>query len=153
MISFNLHKYENEAVSTYRLADFVFVYARIPKPRRRDFEGKSSLDEREAYKGTLSEETAIAKGNTIKMKKTVGFQPRFLLNNTKVTKEAPCKQDAPFSFCDYTKIPKPRRRDSEQKFSLAPRSRTYVRREEANGNRKQNTDKTKKIRPTEDFQP
>ena len=32
LIPFNLHKYENEAVSTYRLADFVFVYARIPKP-------------------------------------------------------------------------------------------------------------------------
>ena len=87
---------------------FSFGCAEIRKPGQTDFERKSSAEEREAYKGTLSEETAIAKGNLIKRKKTAGFQPRFLLNNTKVTKEAPCKQDAPFSFCDYTKIPKSR---------------------------------------------
>jgi len=40
-----------------------------------DFEQKSSADEREAYIGTLSEETAICKQNFIKTEKTVGFQP------------------------------------------------------------------------------
>jgi len=43
-----------------------------------DFEQKSSADEREAYIGTLSEETTICKQNFIKTEKTVGFQPWYL---------------------------------------------------------------------------
>ena len=52
----NLHKDKmgQEANPT----PFLFCFRLCP-----NFEGKSSADEREAYKGTLSEDTAIAKGN------------------------------------------------------------------------------------------
>lgn len=51
---------------------------------RTDLEEKSSDDEREVYKGTPSEETAIEK-KRIQTEKTVGFQPRYHLN-TYITK-------------------------------------------------------------------
>jgi hypothetical protein len=38
-----------------------------------DLEQKSSAEEREAYKGTLSEETRIKQKTLTKTKKTVGF--------------------------------------------------------------------------------
>ena len=44
------------------------------EPGRTDFEQKSSADEGEAYKGTLSEETKKNK-KLNKTEKTVGFQP------------------------------------------------------------------------------
>ena len=45
------------------------------EPGRTDLERKSLADEREAYKGTLSEETRIKQKTLIKTKKTIGFQP------------------------------------------------------------------------------
>ena len=54
---------------------FRFGLAKISKPRQRYFEGKSSADEREAYKGTLSEETAIVNKKLIDLKKSGAFQP------------------------------------------------------------------------------
>jgi hypothetical protein len=47
------------------------------KPKRGDFEGKSSADEREAYEGTLSEETAIEIKTLIKRRKPQVFNLRF----------------------------------------------------------------------------
>ena len=41
-----------------------------------DLERKFSADEREPYKGTVSEETEIEQKNSIKMEKTTGFQPK-----------------------------------------------------------------------------
>ena len=48
-----------------------------------DPEEKSSAEPREAYKRTLSGETAIENENPIRRKKTVGFQPQYLIKYAK----------------------------------------------------------------------
>ena len=46
-------------VNSFTKKFYKYYYAKIPKPRQRDFEQKFLADEREVYKGTPSEEAKI----------------------------------------------------------------------------------------------
>ena len=66
------------------LCVFSMVLPRFGSPLgQTDPEEKSSADDREVYKCTPREETAIENENLMSWKKTAGFQPQYFLKYTK----------------------------------------------------------------------
>ena len=85
---------------------FLFGYTEILFGRG-SFEGKSSADEREAYKGTPSEETAIVNGILIKLGNSKNFDLNSFRMAQRKSEAHKCTPPINYSIYGYTENLRP----------------------------------------------